>query len=76
MKIHVVTRHDTHEIRLVRAHTKAGAERYVRDKIKPEITAEVATQDDLVRHLTAGGKIEDATNSPQASIPEPAQPLE
>lgn len=69
MKIHVVTRADTNEIRFVRAHTKAGAERYVRDKIKPDINAVVATQDDLVRYLKAGGEIEDATTTQQEPQP-------
>lgn len=63
MKIHTVTRADTGELRFVRAHTRAGAERYVREQIKPAITAKVATQDELVRYLSAGGKIEDATGT-------------
>lgn len=74
MKIHQVVNEKTGEvIGFIRAHTRAGAERYASNKIKPALTATVATQDDLVRFLKAGGEIEDATASPQASIPEPAQ---
>ena len=40
-----------HDIRLVRAGTRAQAERYVAQGI---ITARVATQDDLVAHLKDG----------------------
>lgn len=77
MKIHQVVNESTGEvIGFIRAHTRAGAERYAANKIKPTITATVATQEDLVKYLTRGGKIEDATNSPQASIPEPAQTQE
>lgn len=59
-------------VRLIRAHTKAGALRFARDTIKPQVSAEVATQNDLVALLGLGVAIEDATNSPQASIPEPS----
>ena len=72
MKIHVVEVAGAHD-RLVKAHTRAGAEKFVRDSIKPEVTARIASQDDLVRLLQDGIEIEDATNSPQASIPEPDQ---
>lgn len=40
-----------HDIRLVRASTRAQAERYVAQSI---IAARVATQDDLVAHLKDG----------------------
>lgn len=73
MKIHYVTTAGQDKPRLVRAHTKAGAEKFVRDSIKPAITATVPTQQELVDALHAGVKIEDAVNSPQASIPEPDQ---
>ena len=72
MKIHLVKTAGSAD-RLVKAHTKAGAERYVRDSIKPAVSAVVPSQADLVAALQAGIAIEDATNSPQASIPEPAQ---
>lgn len=74
MKIHLVTTdRDGDKPRLVKAHTRAGAEKFVRDSIKPNVTAAVATQDDLVRLLKDGVAIEDATADPQTSIPEPSQ---
>lgn len=73
MKIHLVKIAGQDKPRLVKAHTRAGAERHVRDQIKPEITATVPTQDELVAALKDGAVIEDATASPQASIPEPSQ---
>lgn len=74
MKIHQVVNEDSGEIiGFIRSHTRAGAERYARNKVKPTITATVATQEDLVKYLTSGGRIEDATSDPQASIPEPVQ---
>lgn len=81
MKIHLVTIAATAESEpdktfLVKAHTKAGAEKFVRGKFKPSVEARIPTQDELVAALKAGIEIEDATNSPQASIPEPAQAQE
>lgn len=69
MKIHAVVREDTGALFFVRAHTRAGAEKYVRDKIKPKITATVASQEDLVRYVQAGGDIEDATAINQEPAP-------
>ncbi len=59
--------------RLVKAYTKAGAERFVRDTIKPKVTATLPSQAELVDALKAGIVIEDSINDPQASIPEPSQ---
>jgi hypothetical protein len=50
--------------RLVKAHTRAGAEKFVRDSIKPEITATVPTQQELVDALQAGVPIESAIKEP------------
>lgn len=71
MKIHLVT--CDNEKFLVKSHTKAGAEKFVARKFRPVATAVVPTQDELVAALKSGLEIEDATNSPQASIPEPSQ---
>lgn len=60
MKIHLVETAGAAD-RLVKAHTKAGAERFVRDSIKPTVTARVPTQDELVTSLRDGIEIEDAT---------------
>lgn len=77
MKIYLVKQYDEAgqhvKSYLVRAHTRAGAEKFVRQKIKPDVEAEVATQDDLVSAMQTGVQIENAVDSPQASIPEPAQ---
>jgi hypothetical protein len=77
MKIHYVTavahNEEDDKVFLVKAHTRAGAERFVRNKLQPVVTASVATQDELVGALKRGVQIEDATADPQASIPEPAQ---
>lgn len=75
MKIHLVNIEGSDRPRLVKAHTKAGAERFVRDQIKPAVTASVPTQQQLVDALQSGIEIEGATNDPQASIPEPSQAL-
>lgn len=74
MKIHLVETAGAAD-RLVKAHTKAGAERHVRDSIKPAVSARVPTQQELVDALQSGVVIEDATNSPQASTPEPSQAI-
>jgi hypothetical protein len=81
MKIHLVTLHSVDSGKperqyLVRAHTRQGAEKHVRGKIAPFIEAKVPTQDELVAALQSGVAIEDATNNPQASIPEPDQTKE
>lgn len=76
MKIHLVTVAGADKPRLVKAHTRAGAEKFVRDAIKPAVTARVPSQQELVDTLQAGVTIEDATASPQASIPEPDQSKE
>lgn len=62
MKIHLVETAGAAD-RLVKAHTKAGAERFVRDSIKPTVTARVPTQDELVTALRDGVEIEDATTT-------------
>lgn len=46
---------------LVRAHTSAGAEKFVRAKFKPTVTAKVPTQDELLAAREEGVAIEDAT---------------
>lgn len=77
MKIHLVKQFDDNgehvKSHLVRAHTRAGAERFVVGKIKPAVEATVATQDDIVNAMRMGVEIENAVESPQASIPEPDQ---
>lgn len=72
MKIHLVETAGSAD-RLVKAHTKAGAERFVRDSIKPTVTARVPTQDELVTALQSGTVIEDATAAPAATNQEPEQ---
>lgn len=62
MKIHLVTVSGDPTPRLVRAHTRAGAAKYVRDQIKPEVMAVVPSQDVLVAALSDGIQIEDATS--------------
>lgn len=54
--------------RYVRAHTRAGAERHV---AKDSISASMATQDDIVRFVTAHGAagIEDATGETDDGTP-------
>ena len=61
---------------LVRSHTDAGARRFVLTKLGQDLIAKVATQEQLVDALQNGVAIEDATNNPQASIPEPDQSKE
>lgn len=60
MKIHLVNIEGTDAVRLVKSHTKVGAERYVRDQIKPIVTARVPSQQELVDALLAGVLIENA----------------
>jgi len=60
VKIHLVNIEGTDAVRLVKSHTKAGAERYVRDQIKPIVTARVPSQQELVDALQAGVVIENA----------------
>lgn len=48
---------------LVRAHTRAGAEKFVIEACKPKVTARVPTQDELVTALRDGVEIEDATTT-------------
>lgn len=60
-KIHLVKVAGQEKPRLVKAHTRAGAEKYVRDSIKPAVTATVASQQELVDAIEAGIKIENAT---------------
>jgi hypothetical protein len=74
MKIHLVIANGQSSAEqqfLVKAHTKAGAEKFVRAKFRPTVEARVPTQDELVAALQDGVLIEDATNAPQASIPAP-----
>lgn len=68
-KIHSVTLHDVDSGKpqrrfLVRAHTKAGAERFIERKVGRFIEAKVPTQDELVDALKSGMPIEDATQPP------------
>ena len=67
-KIYAVTIEGTDNKRLVRAHTRAGAERFVRDSIKPKVSADVACQETLIYAMRAGVLIESAIDSPQADI--------
>lgn len=53
MKIHLVATQG-HPNRLVKAHTRAGAEKFVRDSIKPDVLAIVPTQEQLVAALQSG----------------------
>jgi hypothetical protein len=73
VKIHLVTipsagQNDPSTF-LVKAHTKAGAEKFVRAKFRPEIVARVPTQDELVAALQSGVQIEDATATNQEPTP-------
>jgi len=65
MKIHHVT-DNSGAIHLVRAHTTAGARKFVAAKLGQNMTAKVPTQDELVSALQFGITIEDAT-APAAS---------
>ena len=68
MKIHLVETAGFAD-RLVKAHTRAGAERFVRDSIKPTVTARVPSQDELlaaVQHTP----VEDATQPAGAGATE------
>ena len=73
-KIHLVTLHSVDSGKpertyLVRAHTKAGAERHIVRKVAGFIAAKVPTQDELVAELKAGKAIEDATGKgPESDI--------
>jgi len=69
MKIHLVIANKNSGAEqkfLVKSHTRAGAENFVRGKFKPDVTASVPTQQELVDALGAGIPIEDAT-APAAS---------
>lgn len=72
MKIRHVT-DSTGKVHLVRSHTDSGARKHVTNKLGQDLAVKVPTQDELVAALKSGVEIEDATNSPQAPIPEPAQ---
>lgn len=61
MKIHLVTIAGSEQPRLVKSHTRAGAEKFVRDSIKPAVSAVVPSQEQLVEALKSGVEIEDAT---------------
>lgn len=78
MKIYLVTIDDGEPSRadnryLVRAHTRTGAERFVEAKLKPDVTANVPTQDELVAALQSGIAIEDATAPAGSGTPDEAQ---
>lgn len=78
MKIHLVTLHSIDSGKaertfLVKAHTKAGAEKFVARKFVNFIEAKVPTQDELVAALQSGVQIENATNSPQTTEPNQSQ---
>ena len=66
MKIHLVAT-EGHPNRLVKAHTRLGAEKFVRESIKPDIIAIVPTQEQLVAALQSGIVIEDATAAPASA---------
>ena len=73
-KIHSVVLHDVDTGKpqrtfLVRAHTRAGAERHVARKVAGFIEAKVPSQDELVDALKAGLPIEDSTGKgPESDI--------
>lgn len=76
MKIHIVTLHDVDSGKpqrkfLVRAHTKAGAERHIERRVGRFIEAKVPTQDELVEALNSRLPIEDATGKGPESDPAP-----
>lgn len=73
MKIYLVKSNDGHLVRehLVRAHTGAGAENFVRAKFKPTVTAKVPTQDELLAARDEGVEIEDATQPTTKKEPTP-----
>ena len=73
MKIHLVTTTQSDQQFLVKSHTKSSAANFVAAKFKPQVSASVPSQEDLVAAIKAGVAIEDATNSPQAPVPEPRQ---
>ena len=64
-RIHVVA--VPNGVRLVRATTKNAAIRYAAHGI---IAATVASQDELVKHLSEGVKVEDAHAEDEADTPE------
>ncbi len=75
-RIYKVQVKDSQERSLVRAESKAGALRHIAEKT---MEAEVATQDDLVKMVAAGVKVEDAgketdQEAPEADKSEPAPP--
>lgn len=72
MKIRQVT-DATGAVHLVRSHTDGGARKHVTNKLGQQLHVKVPSQDELVAALKAGVDIEDATSSPQASIPDPSQ---
>jgi hypothetical protein len=55
---------------LVRAHTQAQAIRHV---VADQFRAQVAGQETIVEHLTAGGVVLDATTEPEAAEAEQQQ---
>lgn len=64
MKIHTVVASANSAVEqkfLIKAHTKAGAEKFVGAKFKPMVEAHVPTQQELVDLLQSGVPIEDAT---------------
>lgn len=71
-KIRQVT-DSTGTVHLVRSKTEQGARKYVAAKLRQQLHVKIPTQDEFAAALQAGIAIEDATNDPQASIPEPAQ---
>lgn len=60
MKIHLVHIEGNDTPRLVKAHTRNGAEKHVRESIKPAVTATVPTQQELIDAIQKGIQIEDA----------------
>lgn len=60
---YVLTNVDTKEVRLVRAKSATAAVLHVASPW----TCDVATHDDLIEHLQAGVKVEDASQPAQAA---------
>ena len=58
-RVYLVSTTDGNEHHLVRAALKQTAMRYVQEK---RYTVRIASQDDMVEHLTAGVKVETATD--------------
>jgi hypothetical protein len=69
-RIYRVLNTTTGDDHLVRAHTQAQAIRHV---VADQFRAQVAGQETIVEHLTAGGVVLDATTEPEAAEAEQQQ---